>query len=50
MLKGKTIRVMGRADVAHSFTYVPDLAAAMITAAHDPDRWNTVLHAPTALR
>ncbi|MGF7122047.1 NAD-dependent epimerase/dehydratase family protein [Rhodococcus sp. BE178] len=48
VLKGKTIRVMGRADVAHSFTYVPDLAAAMITAAHDPDRWNTVLHAPTA--
>ncbi|QBJ96481.1 NAD-dependent epimerase/dehydratase family protein [Rhodococcus sp. ABRD24] len=47
VLNGKTIRVMGRADVAHSFTYVPDLAAAMITAAHHPALWNTVLHAPT---
>lgn len=48
VLSGKTIRVMGRADVPHSFTYVPDLAAAMIAAAHDPKLWNTVLHAPTA--
>ncbi|CAM3166999.1 NAD-dependent epimerase/dehydratase family protein [Prescottella defluvii] len=48
VLNGRTIRVMGRADVAHSFTYVPDLAAAMIAAAHDPDRWDSVLHAPTA--
>ncbi|WP_433608621.1 NAD-dependent epimerase/dehydratase family protein [Prescottella agglutinans] len=48
VLAGKTIRVMGRADVVHSFTYVPDLAAAMIAAAHDARLWNTVLHAPTA--
>lgn len=48
VLNGKTIRVMGHADVPHSFTYVPDLAAAMIAAAHDPKLWNTVLHAPTA--
>lgn len=48
VLKGKTIRVMGSADIVHSFTYVPDLAAAMIAAAHDPELWNTVLHAPTA--
>ncbi|PTR25740.1 nucleoside-diphosphate-sugar epimerase [Rhodococcus sp. OK519] len=47
VLNGKTIRVMGRADAPHSFTYVPDLAAAMIAAAHDPTRWNSVLHAPT---
>ncbi|WP_305093182.1 NAD-dependent epimerase/dehydratase family protein [Prescottella sp. R16] len=47
ILRGRTIRVLGRADAVHSFTYVPDLAAAMITAAHDPSRWNSVLHAPT---
>lgn len=47
ILNGKTIRVMGRSDVVHSFTYVPDLAAAMIAAAHDRQLWNTVLHAPT---
>lgn len=47
VLNGRTIRVLGRADVVHSFTYVPDLAAAMIAAARNPDLWNTVLHAPT---
>lgn len=47
ILAGKTVRVMAALDVPHSFTYVPDLAAAMIAAAADPARWNTVLHAPT---
>ena len=47
MLAGKKIRVVGSADQPHSFTYVPDLAAAMIAAAHNPKLWNSVLHAPT---
>lgn len=47
LLEGKTLRVLGSADVPHSFTYVPDLAAAMVGAAGNPDVWNTVLHAPT---
>ncbi|WP_264670347.1 NAD-dependent epimerase/dehydratase family protein [Arthrobacter sp. VKM Ac-2550] len=47
VLAGRTIRVMGNPDTPHSFTYVPDLAAAMITAAHNPAAWNSVLHAPT---
>lgn len=48
VLAGKPIRVIASADLPHSFTYVPDLAAAMITAAASPSLWNTVLHAPTA--
>lgn len=48
LLAGKTIRVIAAADLPHSFTYVPDFAAAMITAAASPSMWNTVLHAPTA--
>lgn len=48
VLAGKTIRVIASADLPHSFTYVPDLAAAMIAAAADPSVWNSVLHAPTA--
>lgn len=48
ILAGKPIRVIASADLPHSFTYVPDLAAAMITAAASPSLWNTVLHAPTA--
>ena len=40
--------VIGSLDQPHSFTYVPDLAAAMITAAARPELWNSFLHAPTA--
>jgi nucleoside-diphosphate-sugar epimerase len=42
------MRVLGSLDQPHSFTYVPDLAAAMITAAGRQDLWNSFLHAPTA--
>ncbi|OZE22284.1 epimerase [Rhodococcus sp. 05-2254-6] len=48
ILAGKPVRVLASADLPHSFTYVPDLAAAMLTAAASPSMWNTVLHAPTA--
>lgn len=47
ILAGKTVRVLGSADMPHSFTYVPDLAAAMIAASTTASAWNTVLHAPT---
>ncbi|RAN79201.1 epimerase [Bacillus sp. SRB_336] len=47
ILTGKRVPVMAQADVPHSFTYVPDLAAAMIRAAGMPRLWNSVLHAPT---
>ena len=48
VLAGRTMRVLGSLDQPHSFTYVPDLAAAMIVAAARPDLWNSFLHAPTA--
>lgn len=47
VLAGKSLMVIGRADQPHSFTYVPDLAAAMIAAADRPQAWNRVWHAPT---
>ena len=47
VLDGGTIRVLGSLDQPHSWTYVPDLAAAMVRASQRPDLWNTVLHAPT---
>ncbi|WP_072805183.1 NAD-dependent epimerase/dehydratase family protein [Rhodococcoides yunnanense] len=47
VLEHKTIRVLANADLPHSFTYVPDFAAAMIAAAADRSLWNTFLHAPT---
>src|SRR5690349_112232 len=48
VLAGRTMRVVGSPDQPHSFTYVPDLAAAMVAAASRPDLWNSFLHAPTA--
>lgn len=47
MLKGRTVSVLGSATTAHSFTYIGDLATAMITAGEDPRHWDRVLHAPT---
>jgi nucleoside-diphosphate-sugar epimerase len=48
VLAGRTMRVLCSLDQPHSFTYVPDLAAAMIIAAARPELWNSFLHAPTA--
>jgi nucleoside-diphosphate-sugar epimerase len=47
ILARRPLQVVGSADQPHSFTFVPDLAAAMITAAQNPAMWNRVLHAPT---
>ncbi|WP_069160813.1 NAD-dependent epimerase/dehydratase family protein [Nocardia altamirensis] len=48
ILAGKRVTAFGKVDLPHSFTYIPDLAAAMISAAADKSVWNSVLHAPTA--
>lgn len=47
VLAGKSVQAMGSAAQPHSFTFVPDLAAAMVKAAQQPALWNHVLHAPT---
>jgi len=48
ILAGRRVTMIGNLDLPHSFTYVPDLARAMIRAARTPALWNQVLHAPTA--
>lgn len=47
VLGGKPIQLIGSPDAPHSFTYTPDLAAAMIAAADLPRIPDRVLHAPT---
>lgn len=47
VLAGKKLWVVGSADQPHSFTYVPDFAAAMIRSVQTPSLWNKVWHAPT---
>jgi nucleoside-diphosphate-sugar epimerase len=48
ILAGKTVNVVGSLDQPHSFTYVPDLARAMVSASLTPSLWNSFLHAPTS--
>ena len=46
-LAGKTVRVVGRADVLHSFTDVRDMARTLAAVADRPDTWGRVWHVPT---
>ena len=46
-LAGKTVRVMGRPDVPHSFTDVRDMGRALAAVAQAPQTWGRVWHAPT---
>ncbi len=45
ILAGRSLQFPGSADVPHTFSYVPDFAAAMIRAAETPAAWNQVVHA-----
>lgn len=47
LLQGKRLWVMGSARTPHSFTYIADLAAAMVRASTIAEARNQVLHAPT---
>jgi len=47
LMAGKRVTMVGSLDQPHSFTYVPDLARAMIVSAQTPSLWGQVLHAPT---
>ncbi|MEV4893023.1 NAD-dependent epimerase/dehydratase family protein [Nonomuraea sp. NPDC055795] len=44
---GKTIQLVWPADVPHSWTYLPDVADALITAAADERAWGRAWHVPT---
>jgi nucleoside-diphosphate-sugar epimerase len=48
ILSGKTVRVLGSPDVAHSWTYVPDVARALVTLGTEPRAWGHAWHVPTA--
>jgi nucleoside-diphosphate-sugar epimerase len=45
---GKTIQVPWPADVPHSWTYLPDVADALIVAGRDERAWGRPWHVPTA--
>lgn len=46
-LAGKGVRVIGNADLAHSWTDVGDMARALAAVADNESAWGRVWHAPT---
>ncbi|HEX6194996.1 MAG TPA: NAD-dependent epimerase/dehydratase family protein [Jiangellaceae bacterium] len=48
ILAGKPIRHTGDPDQPHSWTYIPDVARALATAATDDRSWGRAWHVPTA--
>jgi nucleoside-diphosphate-sugar epimerase len=47
LLKGKGVQVLGNPDMAHSFTFMPDVARSLVTAATDERAWGKAWHVPT---
>jgi nucleoside-diphosphate-sugar epimerase len=48
VLAGKKVSVLGRVDVPHSVTYMPDVVATMVTIATDERAWGQAWHVPSA--
>ncbi|GIH92167.1 NAD-dependent epimerase/dehydratase family protein [Planobispora siamensis] len=47
LLTGKTIRYIGDPDLPHSWTYVPDVARALVAAGTGDRAWGRAWHVPT---
>lgn len=47
LLAGRTVRPIGSADQPHSWTYLPDFAAALAAAATTQTAWGHPWHAPS---
>ncbi|MEV0192278.1 NAD-dependent epimerase/dehydratase family protein [Kitasatospora purpeofusca] len=48
LLAGRAVRVIGNPDAPHSFTYVPDIARALVRLGTDERAWGRAWHVPTA--
>ncbi len=48
LLAGKRVQLLGRSDVPHSFTYVPDVARALVRVGGDERAWGRAWPVPTA--
>lgn len=47
LLAGRPVRVLGDPDAPHSWTYVPDIAAALAVLGADDRAWGHAWHVPT---
>ena len=47
LLRGRPIHIFGNPDALHSWTYVPDIASALVRLATDERAWGQAWHVPT---
>ncbi|MCQ8772435.1 NAD-dependent epimerase/dehydratase family protein [Streptomyces telluris] len=47
LLRGKPVSVLGDPEAPHSWTYLPDVARAMVEVAGEERAWGRAWHAPT---
>jgi nucleoside-diphosphate-sugar epimerase len=48
VVRGRLAMIPAKLDVPHSFTYIPDVARALVTLAADERAWGRPWHVPTA--
>ncbi|MEU8548210.1 NAD-dependent epimerase/dehydratase family protein [Streptomyces roseoverticillatus] len=48
LLRGKPVSVLGDPDAPHSWTYLPDVAKALVEVAGEERAWGRAWHVPTA--
>lgn len=48
VLSGKKVSLLGKVDVAHSASYMPDVVRTLVAVAADDRAWGKPWHAPTA--
>ncbi|MDH6705737.1 nucleoside-diphosphate-sugar epimerase [Kitasatospora sp. MAA19] len=48
LLKGRSVAVLGAPDAPHSWTYLPDVARALVEVAGEERAWGRAWHVPTA--
>ncbi|MFB7669524.1 NAD-dependent epimerase/dehydratase family protein [Kitasatospora sp. NPDC056138] len=48
LLRGRSVTVLGDLDAPHSWTYVPDVARALVEVAGEERAWGRAWHVPTA--
>jgi nucleoside-diphosphate-sugar epimerase len=47
VLKGKRVSLLGRLDIPHSVSYMPDVVTTMVTIALDERAWGSAWHVPS---
>ena len=45
--QGKSVSVLGRADRLHTWSFIGDVAAMLVTAGTDPHAWGRAWHVPS---